>query len=106
MYLNKAYIIGNLTRDAEGKTLPSGTQVTNFSVATNRYWNENGERKEQTEYHNVIAYGKLAEFAATLKKADKVLIEGRLQTRSWETDDGSKKYRTEVIADVVQRAEL
>jgi len=103
MYLNKAYIIGNLTRDPELKALPSGLKVANFSVATSRsYKDKDGVKQDTTEYHNVVAFGKLGELSAQyLKKGQQVLVEGRLQTRSWETN-GDKKYRTEIIADNVQ----
>lgn len=103
MYLNKALIIGNLTRDPEQKALPSGIQVTSFAVATNRvYKDRDGNKKEITEFHNVVVFGRQAETSGQyLKKGQSVLIEGRLQTRSWE-QDGVKKYRTEIIADRVQ----
>ncbi len=105
MYLNKVYLIGNLTRDPELKSLPSGTKVTSFSLATNRYWKDakTGERKEQTEFHNIVVYGPQADSSAKfLKKGSNVLIEGRITTRSWDAPDGSKKYRTEIIAESVQ----
>ncbi len=103
MYLNKAIIIGNLTRDPEQKALPSGIAVTSFSVATNRiYKDKDGKKQEQTEYHNVVVFGRQAETSGQyLKKGQGVLVEGRMQTRSWE-QDGVKKYRTEIIADTVQ----
>ncbi len=105
MYLNRAIIIGNLTRDPEKKALPSGIAVTSFAVATNRvYKDKNGARQESTDYHNVVVFGKQAESAAQyLKKGSNVLVEGRMQTRSWDDKaSGEKKYRTEVIADRVQ----
>jgi single-strand DNA-binding protein len=104
MYLNKALIIGNLTRDPEAKALPSGIQVTSFSVATNRVWSDkNGAKQESTDFHNVVVFGKQAENVGKyLKKGSSVLVEGRMQTRSWDAQDGSKKYRTEIIADRVQ----
>lgn len=104
MYLNKALIIGNLTRDPELKALPSGAQVASFSVATNRVWKDkNGAKQESVDYHNIVVFGRQAENAAQyLKKGSSVLIEGRMQTRSWDAPDGTKKYRTEVIADRVQ----
>jgi single-strand DNA-binding protein len=104
MYLNKAIIIGNLTRDPEGKALPSGIQVTTFSVATNRVWKDkNGARQDSTDYHNVVVFGKQAENVAQyLKKGSSVLVEGRMQTRSWDGQDGTKKYRTEIVADRIQ----
>lgn len=103
MYLNKAFVIGNLTRDPELKSLPSGVQVASMSVATNRVWKDkDGNRQEDTEYHNVVVFGRQAETSAQyLKKGASVLVEGRLQTRSWEAD-GQKKYRTEIVADRVQ----
>lgn len=103
MYLNKAIIIGNLTRDPELKALPSGIKVCSFGVATNRYYKDKeGNKQEAVEYHNVSAFGKTGELAGQyLKKGQNVLVEGRLQTRSWETN-GEKKYRTEIIADSVQ----
>ena len=104
MYLNKVFIIGNLTRDPELKALPSGMSVTSFSVATNRTWKDkNGAKQEAVDYHNVVVFGKQADIAAQyLKKGASVYIEGRLQTRSWDGQDGKKNYRTEVIADRFQ----
>jgi single-strand DNA-binding protein len=104
MYLNRAIVIGNLTRDPELKSLPSGIQVTSFSVATNRVWKDkNGVRQESADYHNVVVFGRQAETAAQyLKKGSSVLVEGRMQTRSWDAQDGQKKYRTEIVADRVQ----
>jgi single-strand DNA-binding protein len=104
MYLNRALVIGNLTRDPELKSLPSGIQVTSFSVATNRVWKDkNGAKQESTDYHNVVVFGRQAETAAQyLRKGSNVLVEGRMQTRSWDATDGSKKYRTEIVADRVQ----
>jgi single-strand DNA-binding protein len=104
MYLNKAIIIGNLTRDPELKALPSGSKVASFSLATNRtFKDKDGNRKEAVEYHNIVAFAKLGELCAQyLKKGSQAFVEGRMQTRSWDAADGSKKYRTEVIADSVQ----
>jgi single-strand DNA-binding protein len=104
MYLNKAFIIGNLTRDPELKSLPSGMQVASFSVATNRVWKDaNGGKQESTDYHNIVVFGRQGETAAQyLKKGSSVLIEGRIQTRSWDGTDGKKQYRTEIVADRVQ----
>lgn len=105
MYLNKVYLYGNLTRDPEMKSLPSGAKVTQFSLATNRvYKDQAGARQEQTEYHNIVVFGRQAETSAQyLKKGQGVLIEGRIQTRSWDDKTtGEKKYRTEIIADAVQ----
>ena len=96
-------LFGNLTRDPELRAMPSGGNVTSFSVATNRvYKKADGTRAEQTDYHNVVVFGRQAETSAQyLKKGSSVYIEGRLQTRSWDKD-GQKQYRTEVIADRVQ----
>ncbi len=101
MDLNKAMIIGRLTSDPETRTTPQGTSVSAFSVATNYVWTDNnGQKQEKVEYHNVVVWRKLAEICAQyLKKGSKVYIEGRLQTRSWDGQDGVKRYRTEVIAD-------
>lgn len=101
MNLNKAMIIGNLTRDPEVRTTPQGTSVASFSVATNFVWTDaNGQKQERAEYHNVVAWRKLAEIIGQyLKKGSKVYIEGRLQTRDWVGQDGAKKYRTEIIAE-------
>ena len=104
MYLNKALIIGNLTRDPEQRSLPSGVQVSSFSVATNRvYKDKNGARQESTDYHNVVVFGRQAETVSQyLRKGASVLVEGRMQTRSWDGPDGKKNYRTEIVADRVQ----
>ena len=104
MYINKAMVLGNLTRDPELKALPSGTKVASFSIATNQIWKDsNGERKESVEYHNITIFGKAAEIIAQYsKKGSSLYIEGRLQTRSWEGQDGKKNYRTEIIADTFQ----
>lgn len=105
MYLNKALIIGNLTRDPELKAIPSGIKVCSFSVATNRVWKDkNGARQEAADYHNVVVFGRQAENVAQyMKKGSQVMVEGRLQTRSWDDSaTGTKKYRTEIIADRVQ----
>ena len=104
MYLNKAIIIGNLTRDPEIKALPSGIKVCTLAVATNRVWKDkNGAKQEAADYHNVVVFGRQAETAAQyLKKGASVLVEGRMQTRSWDSKDGQKKYRTEIVADRVQ----
>lgn len=103
MYLNKAIIYGNLTRDPEVRSLPSGVQVTSFSLATNRVWKDkDGQKQESAEFHNIVVFGRQAETSAQyLKKGSSALVEGRLQTRSWEAD-GTKKYRTEIVADRVQ----
>ncbi len=105
MYLNKAFIAGNLTRDPELRSLPSGQKVTSFSIATNRFWKDQktGERKESTDYHNIVVFGPQADSCAQyLKKGSGVLVEGRIQTRSWDGQDGKKNYRTEIVAERVQ----
>ncbi|MDO8514626.1 MAG: single-stranded DNA-binding protein [bacterium] len=103
MYINKAMIFGNLTRDPELRALPSGMNVVNFSVATNRvYKDRDGKKQEQTDFHNVVVFGRQADTVNQyLKKGSSVFVEGRMQTRSWEKD-GEKKYRTEIVADRVQ----
>ena len=103
MYLNKVFVLGNLTRDPELRSLPSGTHVTTFSIATNRVWkDQNGQKQESAEFHNIVVFGRQAETTAQyLKKGSSVLVEGRMQTRSWESE-GVKKYRTEIVADRVQ----
>ncbi len=105
MYLNKAFLFGNLTRDPEMKSLPNGNKVTSFSLATNRvYKDAAGAKQEQVEYHNIVVFGRQAETSAQyLKKGQGVMIEGRIQTRSWDDKTtGEKKYRTEIVADAVQ----
>lgn len=105
MYLNKSILYGNLTRDPEMKSLPNGSKVTSFSIATNRiYKDAAGAKQEQVEFHNIVVFGKQAETSAQyLKKGSGVLIEGRIQTRSWDDKTtGEKKNRTEVVADAVQ----
>ncbi|MFZ5363942.1 MAG: single-stranded DNA-binding protein [Patescibacteria group bacterium] len=101
MNLNKAMIIGNLTRDPEVKTTPSGQNVASFSVATNRVWtNAQGQKQEAVEYHNIVAWGKLAEICGQyLNKGKKIYVEGRLQTRDWQGQDGVKRYKTEIVAE-------
>lgn len=105
MYLNKAILIGNLTRDPELRSLPSGVKVCSFSLATNRVWKDkNGARQESTDYHNVVVFGRQAETVAQyMKKGSSILVEGRMQTRSWDDkNSGEKKYRTEIVADRTQ----
>lgn len=103
MYLNKAFLYGNLTRDPELRALPSGQQVASFSIATNRtFKNKDGQQQDQTEYHNIVAFGRQAEVIGQyLKKGRPVFIEGRIQTRSWESE-GKKNYRTEIVIDNFQ----
>lgn len=105
MYINKVILFGNLTRDPELRALPSGMNVCNFSVATNRvYRDREGKKQEQTEFHNVVVFGRQADTVAQyMKKGRSVYVEGRLQTRSWDDKgSGEKKYRTEIVADRVQ----
>jgi len=99
--LNRAMIIGNVTRDIEMRYTPGGQPVSSFSVATNRRWTDSqGNNQEEVEFHDVVAWGKLAEIAAqVLGKGRKVYVEGRLKTRNWEGQDGVKRYKTEIIAD-------
>ena len=99
--LNKAQIIGNLTRDPEARQTPNGQMVATIGVATNRKWkNASGETQEEAEFHNVVVWGKLAEICQQyLRKGAKVYFDGRLKTRSWEDPDGKKNYRTEIIAE-------
>jgi single-strand DNA-binding protein len=98
--LNKVMIIGHLGRDPEMRYTPSGRPVTTFSVATSRTWNTSeGERRTETEWFNVVAWGSLAEICKQyLSKGQQVYIEGRLQTRRWEDDDGNKRTTTEIVA--------
>ncbi|MCK5320905.1 single-stranded DNA-binding protein [Candidatus Parcubacteria bacterium] len=100
MNLNKAMIIGNLTRDPELKTIPNGTPVATFGVATNRVWTDQaGQKQEKVEFHNIVAWRRLAEICGQyLKKGAKIYIEGRLETRDWVGQDGVKRYRTEIVA--------
>lgn len=102
-YLNKAMIIGNLGRDPEMRFTPNGNPVTTFSVATNRRWtNAEGERQEETEWFNVECWNRLAETCNQfLNKGRRVYVEGRLRTRSWEGQDGVRRYRTEIVANSV-----
>jgi len=103
MNLNKAMIIGNVTRDPDVRTTSGGQQVALFSVATNRSWTDpSGTKKEQVEFHSVVAWRKLAEIIGQyVKKGGKIFVEGRLQTRSWDDPSGVKKYRTEIVAENV-----
>ncbi len=105
MDFNKAILAGNLTRDPEIRSLPSGVKVCNFSIATNRVWKDkDGAQQRSTDFHNIVVFGRQAETSAQyLKKGQEVLVEGRIQTRSWEDQkSGEKKYRTEIIAERVQ----
>jgi single-strand DNA-binding protein len=105
MNLNKVFLIGNLTRDPESRALPSGQAVSNFGLATNRTWFDSNtkEKKQQVEFHNIVAFGKLAEICNQyLKKGTMVMIEGRIQTRNWQDQSGVTKYRTEIITEKMQ----
>ncbi len=104
MYLNKAILFGRLGQDPELRALPSGVQVASFSIATNRFYKDkDGKKQEATDWHNIVLFGRQAELAQQyLKKGDTVLIEGRIQTRSWEGQDGQKRYRTEIVAEKMQ----
>jgi len=104
MNLNKAFLIGNLTRDPELRTTNSGQQVVSFGLATNRVWRDKaGVQQKQAEFHNIVMFGRLAEIAKQyLQKGAMVMIEGRLQTRSWEGQDGQKRSRTEIVAEGMQ----
>ena len=105
MYLNKVFLYGNLTRDPELKALPSGSQVANFGLATNRtYKDKSGAKQEATEFHNIVAFGRTAEVIAQyVKKGRPIFVEGRIATRSWEgKEDGKKQYRTEIIVENFQ----
>ena len=101
MNLNRAMIIGNLTRDPEVRTTTNGKTVASFGIATNSYWtDDSGQKQEKAEYHNVVAWNRLAEVCNQyLGKGRKVYVEGRLQTRDWEGQDGVKRTRTEIIAE-------
>jgi single-strand DNA-binding protein len=96
--VNEVRIMGNITRDLEVRTVSTGTSVCNFSVATNRRYQQNDEWKEEVEFHNVVLWGPRAEsFAQRARKGTRVYIEGRLQTRSWEDQNGSKQFKTEIV---------
>jgi len=105
MNYNKAIIVGRVTQDPEARTTPSGQQVTSFSVATNRYWtNKSGQKQDKAEFHNIVAWGRIAEIAGQyLQKGAYVLIEGRIETQSWDdAKSGQKRYRTEIVAENLQ----
>lgn len=101
MDLNKVQIIGRITQEVELRQTPNGQNVTTLSVATNRNWTDgSGMKQEQAEFHSVVLWGKLAEIAGQyLQKGKKVYLEGRLQTRSWEAQDGTKRYKTEIVGE-------
>ena len=101
--MNKVILFGNLTRDPELKSLPSGMQVANFGLATNRRVKRNDQWQDEAEFHNITVYGRQAETSAQyLKKGSQALIEGRIHTRSWDSPEKGKQYRTEIIAERVQ----
>ncbi len=101
MDLNRAQLIGNVTRDPESRTTPSGQMVCNFGIATNQVWTDaQGQKQTRTEFHNIVVWGKLAEICTQyLSKGKKVFLEGRLQTREWETQDAQKRRTTEIVAE-------
>jgi len=104
MNLNKAFLIGRLTGDPQTKSLPSGQQVCNFSLATDRYFTDkSGQKQQLTDFHNIVLFGRLAEIASEyLTKGSLVFIEGRIRTRNWQDGAGNKKYRTEIVAERIQ----
>jgi len=105
MNLNKAFVLGNLTRDPELRQIPSGQSVAQFGIATNReFTDKSGQRQKLTEFHNIVAWGKLGELCNQyIRKGQSVFVEGRIQTRSWDDKQtGQKKYRTEIVAENVQ----
>lgn len=104
MNLNKVFIAGNLTRDPELRQTTGGQAVCSFSIATNRFYKDSsGQRQQQAEFHNIVAWGRQAEIIHQyLKKGSILLVEGRLQTRNWQDQQGVKHYRTEVVADQIQ----
>ncbi|MDO8548366.1 MAG: single-stranded DNA-binding protein [bacterium] len=104
MYINKVMVYGNLTRDPELRSLPSGGNVASFGVATNRVFKKvDGSKQEATEFHNVVVFGRQAETCAQyLKKGSPAYVEGRLQTRSWDSPEKGKQYKTEIVAERVQ----
>ena len=104
MNLNKVFLVGRLTRDPETRALPSGKSVANFGLATDRYYvDKAGQKQQQTEFHNIVLFGRLAEIGSQyLNKGSLVLIEGRLQTRAWQDSSGNKRSRTEVIGEALQ----
>ncbi len=104
MYLNKVILIGRLTRDPEIKALPSGQSVASFGLATNRVFvNKSNQKQEQTEFHNIVLFGRLAEIASQyLKKGSLAMIEGRIRTRNWQDSQGNQRTRTEIVAERMQ----
>ena len=104
MNLNKVILVGRLTRDPQNKALPSGQTIASFGMATDRFFTDkSGQKQQQTEFHNVVSFGKLADIASQyLNKGSLVLIEGRLQTRNWQDSSGNQRYRTEIVAERLQ----
>jgi single-strand DNA-binding protein len=105
MALNKVLLIGNLTRDPELRSTSSGQSVSSFGLATNRVWKDQStnEKKEAVEFHNIVMWGRLAEISGQyLRKGSKIFLEGRIQTRSWQDQSGSKRYTTEIVAENMQ----
>jgi single-strand DNA-binding protein len=105
MNLNKVFLIGRLVSTPETRTTPSGQTVCSFRMATNRMWtnNQTGQKQEQTEYHNIVLWRRLAEIASQfLTKGSLAMIEGRLQTRNWQDSTGNQRYRTEIVAERMQ----
>lgn len=105
MNLNKVILVGNLTSDPELRNTPSGQAVCNFRMATNRFWNDrtSNQQQKETEYHTIVAWGKLADISSRfLTKGSLTMIEGRIRTRSWQDASGTKKFRTEIIAERMQ----
>ncbi|MBI5047510.1 MAG: single-stranded DNA-binding protein [Deltaproteobacteria bacterium] len=102
--VNKAILVGRLGKDPEIKYMPSGTAIANFTMATSEnYKDKDGQKQERTEWHRIVAFGKLAEICGEyLAKGKQVYIEGRIQTRSWDDKDGNKKYMTEIVANTMQ----
>jgi len=96
--VNKVILLGNLTRDPVLRYTPQGTAVADFGIATNREWVANGEKQEVADFHNIVAWAKLGELCnQLLRKGSKVYVEGRLQTRDWQTDTGEKRYKSEIV---------
>jgi len=104
MNLNKVFLIGRLTQDPQVKALPSGQQICSFGLATSRFFTDkSGQKQQQPDFHNIVLFGRLAEIASQyLNKGSLVLIEGRIQTRSWQDATGNKKYRTEIVGERLQ----
>ena len=104
MNLNKAFVLGNLTRDPELRQTPSGQAVCSFGIATNRFFTDStGQKQKQVEFHNIVAWGRQAEIINQyLHKGSSILVEGRLQTRSWQDQQGAKHWKTEIIAEKIQ----